>query len=117
MCSQNKIVNLAFLKEMTGNCNESLKELLGVFVTEGERYMQIMKTSFAEKNWQNLGDIAHKAKSSFALLGMDEAVAQLKFIEQSCRDLDQPNLLGDKIEQVSQAFLIARIEIEEKFPL
>lgn len=64
-----------------------------------------METSVAAQDWPTLKSAAHKAKSTFAYLGLDEMKDKLKDIEHHC--MDGTNL-DDLPRQVEEAVALGR---------
>ena len=63
-------VDLNYLHEVAGNDVEFVQEMIDTFLKKNEEYLMLMEKWLQEKNWVELGNITHKAKSSYALLGI-----------------------------------------------
>ena len=74
-------IDLSYLKSMTDGDMGLIKELIGIFSTQVEEYGMQMGIFLDEKNWKELGKIAHKAKSSVAIMGMNELAEEMKELE------------------------------------
>lgn len=66
---------------MSGGSNEIIREMIGIFNEQSEEYIRDMQKYLDEKNYLLLGKLAHKAKSSVAIMGMNELAADLKTLE------------------------------------
>ncbi len=76
-----KLIELTYLKEMSDGNGDIMRGLLDVFIEQVPENIEEMETAFAEKNWILLGQYAHKAKSSAAVVGMNDLAAMLKELE------------------------------------
>lgn len=80
------ITNLTYLQNMSGGSSEIIKEMIQIFNEQAEEYIVDMQKLLDDKNYILLGKLAHKAKSSVAIMGMDELAADLKTLELNTKD-------------------------------
>ncbi len=73
--------NLSYLESMTEGNKELIAELIGIFSTQVVEYSEQMLSLFKDKNWSELSKMAHKAKSSVAIMGMKDLSDELKRLE------------------------------------
>jgi HPt (histidine-containing phosphotransfer) domain-containing protein len=66
---------------VAGGDSDLLKELVGMFRDQVAEFNHEMKGLFEEKNYKALSNLAHKAKSSVAIMGMDSLANMLKTFE------------------------------------
>lgn len=66
---------------MTDGDKVLIRELIGIFSTQVGEYGVQMQLFHDEKNWKELSKLAHKAKSSVAIMGMKELAAKMKELE------------------------------------
>lgn len=76
-----KYINTEYLEMVAGGDSALLKELVGLFRDQVAEFNHDLKILFAEKNYTALGNLAHKAKSSVAIMGMDNLANMLKTFE------------------------------------
>ena len=76
-----KYINTEYLEMVAGGDAVLLKELVGLFRDQVAEFNHDLKVSFEEKNYTTLGNLAHKAKSSVAIMGMDSLANMLKTFE------------------------------------
>jgi len=65
-----KLIDLSYLKEMSGNNKDIMHEMVDIFIEQNPEFTEGISTHFKNKQWTNLGAIAHKAKSSVRIMGM-----------------------------------------------
>jgi HPt (histidine-containing phosphotransfer) domain-containing protein len=79
-------INTAYLEMVSGGSREITEELISIFRQQAEEFYRQM-TEFNETgNHEELGLLAHKAKSSVAIMGMEELASQLKELEINARN-------------------------------
>lgn len=76
-----KFIKTDYLEMVAGGDNELLKELVGMFRDQVSEFNTEMKNLLVERNYKALGNLAHKAKSSVAIMGMDSLANMLKTFE------------------------------------
>jgi HPt (histidine-containing phosphotransfer) domain-containing protein len=73
--------DLSYLEAMTEGDKGLIKELIGIFSTQVKEYSTLMHKYLGEKNWGELSKLAHKARSTVAIMGMKELSEELKQLE------------------------------------
>lgn len=71
---------------MSGGDKEIIKEMIGIFNEQVQEYIIEMPKLLADKNYYALGKLAHKAKSSVSIMGMNLVASDLKFLELQTKD-------------------------------
>lgn len=75
------ITDLNYLKTMSGGDPKFIREMIDLFREQIEEYKNIMPALLNKKDFESLSKIAHKAKSSVAVMGMTEVADLLKELE------------------------------------
>jgi len=83
-------INLDYLESVAGGDKDTIKELYVLFKDQVKEIAEEMKKLFDLKDFYNLGLLAHKAKSSVAILGMEELAALLKKFELQAKNSEEP---------------------------
>jgi HPt (histidine-containing phosphotransfer) domain-containing protein len=76
-----KFINPGYLETVTGGDKDIIQELVDMFRQQTFEVTNEMKSLLANKEYFTLGLLAHKAKSSVAIIGMAELAAMLKTFE------------------------------------
>jgi len=97
MNSNTKIIDLSYLREMSGNNKDIMIEMVEIFIEQNPEFTEGISSYFQNKQWTELGAIAHKAKSSVRIMGMDELGDCLERIEHYSKG-NQKVELQQKIE-------------------
>ena len=75
------ITDLNYLKTMSGGDSKFIREMIDLFREQIDEYKSIMPELLEKKDYDGLSKIAHKAKSSVAVMGMTEVADLLKELE------------------------------------
>ena len=76
-------VDLSYLREMSGGNKELVIEMISIFKTQVDEFGRDMDQLLAGKEYDLLGKLAHKAKSSVSIMGLNELAIRLKELETS----------------------------------
>ncbi|MCU0459271.1 MAG: Hpt domain-containing protein [Bacteroidales bacterium] len=76
-----KIFKPDYLLSITGGDTETMAEIAGIFGSQVPEFMTGMKSLLEQGKFYELGLLAHKAKGSVTVLGMDETAKMLKEFE------------------------------------
>ncbi len=103
MSDQSEIViDLSPLREIAGDDDMFVAALLGKMVKQLPISFADMERTSGEEDWPGLKAAAHKAKSTFAYLGLEDMRGRLKDIENNAYDLvnlDQtPKMVEEALE-------------------
>jgi HPt (histidine-containing phosphotransfer) domain-containing protein len=75
------ITDLNYLKTMSGGDPKFIREMIDLFREQIDEYKSIMPRLLEKKDYKSLSKVAHKAKSSVAVMGMNEVADLLKELE------------------------------------
>jgi len=75
------ITDLNYLKTMSGGDSKFIKEMIDLFREQIDEYKSIMPALLQNKDYDGLSKVAHKAKSSVAVMGMTDVADLLKELE------------------------------------
>ena len=73
--------DLSYLESMAEGDPGLIREMIGIFSTQVAEFSSLMQVHLEKKDWQELGKLAHKAKSSVAIMGMKELAEKLNELE------------------------------------
>ncbi len=105
--------NLDYLKEITGDEPEVTKEFIQMFFDQLPEFRDGMNKYLAEKKWKELGEIAHKAKSSVMTFGMNELGLRLKELQLKTQELEDLESYQVYVEEFLKTMDEAVIELKE----
>ena len=93
-----KFINLTYLNSMSGGSQEIMKEMVEIFLEQLPEFRKGMKKAIETKDWKLLSDVAHKAKSSMAILGINELRQRLADLEISIKESKQQETYPSEVE-------------------
>lgn len=94
-----KFINMEYLDSVSGGDPSIINEIVTIFKEQSAEIYNEMKSLLAEKNYISLGLLAHKAKSSVAIMGMEEMATLLKTFELQAKDGREIQLYGSYLEK------------------
>jgi len=101
-----KFINTEYLDSVSGGDNEIIREIVVLFGEQVVETENQMKTLLAEKKYATLGLLAHKAKSSVAIMGMSDLAALLKTFELQAKE----GIETEKYESYINRFVLETAE-------
>jgi HPt (histidine-containing phosphotransfer) domain-containing protein len=104
------ISDLNYLKTMSGGDPAFIREMINLFREQIEEYEVQMPELVRNKEYSSLSKMAHKAKSSVAVMGMNEVADLLKDLEILANEQREV----ERYESMVQEFLSqSRLALEE----
>lgn len=95
-----KFINTEYLDSVSGGDNEIILEIIAMFRDQVVEFHSEMLALYTEKNFHALGLLAHKAKSSVAIMGMNDLAVMLKNFELQAKE----GIESDKYESYIEKF-------------
>lgn len=108
------MIDLSYVKAMAGDSTELVNEMITIFISQVPDFISEMRSYHNDKDWTKLGLVAHKAKSSLAIMGMEKQAALLKELELKTKeglDADQYINIIESFENDCQAAIIELQEV------
>ncbi len=110
MSIKNNITDLSYIREMAGDSKDILVEMITIFVSQVPEFIEELNSCYEKADWYNLSMIAHKAKSSVSIMGMNNQAEALKELELLAKDQKEI----DKYKGIIQQFIKdCKIAVEE----
>ncbi len=113
MDEQKKYTDLEYLKGMSGDSPEIIKEMIDLFKEQVPEFTGQMKEHLFNKNWKSLGETAHKAKSSVSIMGMEELAQELNQLERNAKQQENLENIPDMVENFIQVSEQALNELQD----
>ena len=106
------IADLNYLKTMSGGDSKFIREMIDLFREQVDEYKQIMPVLLQNEKYAELGKIAHKAKSSVAVMGMSEVAELLKELEILAQDGKEVEKYDAMVHEFLEQSQLALDELE-----
>jgi len=113
MSEKESMVDLSYIKAMAGDSVELVDEMINIFISQIPGFVSEMKSYHKDKDWQSLSLVAHKAKSSLAVMGMNKQATLLKKLEMKSKDGSDKEQYSDYIDSFENDCKIAVIELQD----
>lgn len=108
-----KFINTEYLDSVSGGDPEIICELVNLFKEQAVEISEEMKSLFDAKSYKMLGLLAHKAKSSVSIMGMEDLALMLKTFELQAKDEAESHLYESYIARFSTETRAAIEELED----
>lgn len=108
-----KYINPEYLESVSSGDPGIIKEVVSMF---GEQILEVsdqMNSLLEKKDFQNLGLLAHKVKSSVSIMGMNDLALMLKTFELQAREGREPELYRGYIDRFSRETSEAFSELQD----
>lgn len=109
-----QLTNLDYLKEITGGEPEIMNEFIQMFFEQLPEFRDGMSTYLKEGKWKELGELAHKAKSSVMTFGMNDLGHRLKELQLKTQTLEQIDSYPEYVEDFLNKMVVAEKELREE---
>ncbi len=109
------ITDLNYLKTMSGGDSKFIREMISLFREQIEEYKSIMPELLQNKDYDGLSKIAHKAKSSVAVMGMTQVAELLKELEILTHDQKEVDRYKPLITNFLEQSELAITELESAY--
>ena len=110
---QARYTNLDYLKEITGGESEIMKEFIQMFFDQMPEFRDGMTKYLNEKKWKELGEIAHKAKSSVMTFGMNDLGHRLKELQLKTQKLEAIDTYPIFVDEFMSTIAKAEAELQD----
>jgi PAS domain S-box-containing protein len=97
-------LNQEKIYEIYGDDNSFKLSVFEAFLEDIDSQVKEFDAAIEDKNWQEVGKIAHKIKPSFAMVGLPETEQLLKEIETTLKQSDLTTQVIEKINDFKLAF-------------
>lgn len=109
------ITDLNYLKTMSGGDSKFIREMIDLFREQIDEYKSIMPELLQNKDYEGLSKIAHKAKSSVAVMGMIQVSELLKELEVITHEGKEVERYETMISHFIEQSELAITELEDSY--
>ena len=99
--------NLDYLQQVFQGNDSMVQRILDSFEEQVPAYFEEMNHRWRSGRWQDIHPLAHKAKSSIGMLGMNGLLDHVLHIEQVSRTSSTPDDIGDRLRQACALLTLA----------
>jgi len=107
-----KFINCEYLDTVSGGDVETIRELIAIFSDQVVEIGNEMRSLLSKGDFYSIGMLAHKAKSSVAIMGMNDLVKMLKTFELEVKEGKEKEKYDSYITRFEQETKAAVKELE-----
>ena len=112
-----KLYALDNLKNMIGDDESTIKEFIQVFIDQSKQSLELLNKKLEEKNFLEVGKLAHKLKSSIDLMRIEKLRNVVRETETIGKE-GQPNeLLNENVSYINEILEQVIYQINKDFKL
>jgi HPt (histidine-containing phosphotransfer) domain-containing protein len=111
--NQPRLTNLSYLNEITGGEPDITKEFIQMFFDQLPEFKTGMATYLAQQKWKELGEIAHKAKSTVMTFGMNDLGHRLKELQLKTQKLEDIESYSSYVDEFMEMMELAEAELKD----
>lgn len=108
-----KYINTEYLESVSGGDKEVVREIVSIFKEQVTEISNEMSLLLSQKNYKLLGLLAHKAKSSISIMGMNDLAFMLKTFELQAKEGKEPEKYNIYISRFVNETREAIIELDD----
>lgn len=112
--TENKHIDLSYLKELSNGSNEFICQMISIFILQTPEAIDNMEMHLNNKDWKRLKATAHKMKPSFSFMGIKELENSIFLVEEYCEKEMHFEQLPELIAKIRNICSLAIIELEEE---
>jgi HPt (histidine-containing phosphotransfer) domain-containing protein len=106
------LINVAYIEEISDGSIEIITEMVNIFKSQVGEFASEMKDLLRKGNHYDLGLLAHKAKSSVAIMGMENLAVKLKELEIKAKEGSDPDSYAKYIANFENETILAVKELD-----
>ena len=106
--------DLSYLMQLMDNNTEIVLEVLAIFKVEVPKDMINLQKNLQEKEWNKVGNTAHKLKSSVGNLGLNELRDLFLYIEQNGKEGTNLDKIPEYVLQTTAGIKQLFVDIEQE---
>jgi HPt (histidine-containing phosphotransfer) domain-containing protein len=81
-----KHINLDYLNEMSDGSDDLVRDLINIFIKQVPVFTEQLDSYYQSGDYYSLGKLAHKIKSSVAMMGINELKTDMKTLEHFAKE-------------------------------
>lgn len=117
LIAENVAVDLSVPYEVCGDDEPYILKMVETFLKNMPGTLMRMENALQQKNWNEVYQAAHFAKSSLSIIKVTDMLESAKTIEMSARRKENLDIIAGKIELMKQKFSLAERLLAENYKL
>jgi CheY-like chemotaxis protein/HPt (histidine-containing phosphotransfer) domain-containing protein len=117
LTNRNNGYDISEIRRFAGDDNQAVREILQSFIDNSKANVKYLLLFVAQKNWKGVGEVAHKMKSAFRQLQVNDLANTIAQLEQLNPNVDSAKIIKDLVDkiclEVEQVQALLRNDIEK----
>jgi len=109
--SEYKHIDMGYLNDLALGSNDFIIEMLESFRATTPKSIQTMKDCVNNNDWKKIGGLAHKLKTSYSFMGMDNMVTLSKTLQDLGMAGENTTEIPNMINEMDEAYFKAEVEL------
>ena len=105
--------DLSYLESMAMGSNDLIREMIQIFVDQLPEFTEGLALHLKDNQLTALGALAHKAKSSVAVMGMNDLATDLKTLELTSKSGENPEMYPVLVERFIEQVTVTGRELSD----
>jgi HPt (histidine-containing phosphotransfer) domain-containing protein len=106
------IIDLTYLKEISGGDSSFIKEMLELYINSTATEAELFSDLLAKHDYEGIGHLAHKMKAPIQMLGANELFNLIRSLEQYGKDGSNIDQMPGLINRIKEQVLLSIAEIK-----
>lgn len=115
--NRNRLYKLTYIQEAFGDDKEIVFDLATIFLDSTPKDLAELNLALEEKNYEKLAAVAHKMKSSLAILRVDDLKEIMISIDKPFKTNEKKDELPDIVRKINEVLTIVFQQMREDFSL
>ncbi len=107
-------IDMSYLEELALGSNEFKVEMIESFLKSTPESIMQMKEAISAANWKTVGGVAHKLKTSFSFVGMENMVQLSREIQDAGLEARNIEDIPRMVEELEDYYLKSEVELENE---
>ena len=109
-----QFIDMSYLEELALGSNEFKIEMLESFLETTPESIFKMRSSITQGDWKAVGAMAHKMKTSFSFVGMENMVQLSKSLQDLGLAEEKTDEIPGMVEELAGTYAKAEVELKEE---
>lgn len=107
-------MDLTYLNEISGGDEDFIKDMIETFLDETPKDIEQLQSHLKEENWAELGDTAHKLKSSIKMFGFPTLKDQVLSLENDGKNAENLDSISERVGEFMNGLQSAMEELKSR---
>ncbi|MCX6182629.1 MAG: Hpt domain-containing protein [Bacteroidetes bacterium] len=109
-----KHIDLNYLNDLSLGSKDFMEDIINSFLKTTPGSIEKMKECLVKQDWQQIGGIAHKLKTSYSFMGMSDMVEVSKELQECGLKVKELEKIPALLDQMTTAYGLAEVELKEE---